>query len=423
MNPEALFYPPAAGEHALLGLPHIMELAFRGVDLNPLRQQLLERAQRQPGNANALMDLSTVMGVCFHEDLARQLQGEALAVSRTYTLAASASPRLRVLALMTPGSLMANIPIEFLLQGSDISLDMLYLTMPLTPGVLDFPPHDVVCMAVCEAPAAQPLLQTLAARRSEIHQPMLNDPLRVLDLAREILWRLLHDSPGCLVPSSERVNRAALLLLADGADLGAVLPGGTWPIICRPLGSHAGHGLVRLAKREDLRTHLDGTQGEDFVISSFIAYASPDGQYRKMRIAVIGGKPYPVHMVLSTRWLVHYLNGDMLDQPDNRAAERAFFERFDTDFMQRHAAALAVIDERLGLDYYSIDCAESQDGRLLVFECDIGGVVHAMDPPDDFDYKRKPMLRLFEAFRELLLRAARDPGCLKPRSPGCADSP
>ena len=39
---------------------------------------------------------------------------------------------------------------------------------------------------------------------------------------------------------------------------------------------------------------------------------------------------------------------------------------FDTGFATRHAAALADIDARIGLPYLGIDCAETQDGRLLV---------------------------------------------------------
>jgi hypothetical protein len=124
--------------------------------------------------------------------------------------------------------------------------------------------------------------------------------------------------------------------------------------------------------------------------------------------------------------MVHYLNGDMLDRPDNRAEEQRFFDGFEQGFGRRHAQTLADIDARLGLDYLSIDCGETPDGRLLVFECDTGGVAHAMDALDKFGYKRRHMLALFAAFRALLLQAASAPHALKAKAdvdPGPAPGP
>ncbi|HEX4327269.1 MAG TPA: hypothetical protein VH105_10640, partial [Burkholderiales bacterium] len=53
-----------------------------------------------------------------------------------------------------------------------------------------------------------------------------------------------------------------------------------------------------------------------------------------------------------------------------------------------------------------IDCAETADGRLLVFEVDPAMVVHALDPVDLYPYKPAAMHKLFAAFRAMLLRAA-----------------
>jgi hypothetical protein len=203
---------------------------------------------------------------------------------------------------------------------------------------------------------------------------------------------------------------------ARGAvDPAQLLPGAALPLICRPQESHAGHGLERIDGVAALAGYLAANEGGHFVLSNFVDYRSPDGQFRKYRIAFVGGRVFPVHMALSARWMVHYLNGDMTDSAENRAEEQRFFDRFDLDFGSRHAEALAEIDRRLGLDYFSIDCGETPDGRLLVFECDTGGVVHAMDALDKFGYKRPHMLTLFAAFRALLLRAAADPQTLKPK--------
>jgi len=79
---------------------------------------------------------------------------------------------------------------------------------------------------------------------------------------------------------------------------------------------------------------------------------------------------------------------------------------FDTEFAPRHQAAFAALHERLGLDYFGIDSAETADGRLLVFEVDVAMIVHDMDPPDLFPYKQPQMTKVFEAFQAMLRRRA-----------------
>ena len=52
---------PEPGRPPLIGLAALMRQAFSGVDLKPLGAQLIERSARDPDDANALMDLSTVL--------------------------------------------------------------------------------------------------------------------------------------------------------------------------------------------------------------------------------------------------------------------------------------------------------------------------------------------------------------------------
>ena len=51
----------------------------------------------------------------------------------------------------------------------------------------------------------------------------------------------------------------------------------------------------------------------------------------------------------------------------------------------------------MGLDYYAIDCAETSDGKLLVFEVDTAMLVHDMDAVELYPYKRPQMRKVFAA--------------------------
>jgi hypothetical protein len=77
-------------------------------------------------------------------------------------------------------------------------------------------------------------------------------------------------------------------------------------------------------------------------------------------------------------------------------------ETFDYDFGLKHEKAFKNIVERIGLDYVGIDCAETADGELLIFEIDSSMTIHAMDSIVDFPYKHVQLRKVFNAFRDLL---------------------
>ena len=112
------------------------------------------------------------------------------------------------------------------------------------------------------------------------------------------------------------------------------------------------------------------------------------------------------HMAISEHWIVHYMSAGMTVNAAKRAEEERFMADFDAGFAVRHDGAFRHIAERLGLDYVGLDCGETADGRLLLFEVDSGMTVHAMDGADLFAYKQVQMTKVFSAFRKLLAGAA-----------------
>jgi glutathione synthase/RimK-type ligase-like ATP-grasp enzyme len=208
------------------------------------------------------------------------------------------------------------------------------------------------------------------------------------------------------MPPAQRVARATLELCCQSAEeappLTEQLGGIDYPIIVRPIDSHAGNGLSKIESLSDLTGYLVQATQEHFFVSPFIDYRNADGLFRKYRIILIGGVPYVCHMAISTRWMVHYLNADMLTNAGHRAEEAQFMAHFDRDFAVHHAAAFKAIYSQLGLDYVGIDCAQTPDGQLLVFEVDSNMVVHNMDSAEIFPYKKIQMPKLFNAFGQLL---------------------
>lgn len=391
------------GATPFLGFARLMRLNMSGTDLSPLAQQLIQRASADPTDAAALLDASTILYICEQNELAQLLQREALKTQRHYVLPSARPARLRVLALKSPGKLMVNVPLECLLENSDIELHIYYPHGP-DDDLSAAPEHDLLFVTICETEDNRPLLQGLSNTLRHWHRPVLNRPENIPNVARNTASRLLADAPGVLMPKNLRLPRSALQSLAatDG-EAAAHSLGLSYPLTVRPLDTHAGDDLHQVNSPADLAAVLPHLPGDEGFVAPFVDYRNADGQFRKYRIMLIGGQPFVAHAAISSHWMIHYLNAGMATDAAKRAEEAEFMGHFDHAFAQRHASALQSIYQRMGLDYLGIDCSETPDGRLLVFEVDHAMVVHDMDPVDLYPYKPAIVHKLFAAFRTLLL--------------------
>ena len=394
---------------SFVGLAPFLRLSIAGDDLLPYGQQLLALAQQRPDDANLWMNLSQAMLCLGQREMGLAVQGQALEAQRTYDLPAAQQPaRLRLLMLMVAGDLSANTPLDCLLEDGDVDLIFYYVT-PGDPLALPIPEHDALLVAVSEDDDNRELLIALEALLREWPKPVINAPQHIPSVGREAASVLLGDAPGVLIPPTLRASRDQLQAIAAGeARLAELFNGCDFPVIVRPVGSHGGHGLDRIVDAATLVDYLARVDAPDFFLSRFIDYRSADGFYRKMRVALIDGVPFACHMGVSEHWMIHYLNAGMYDEEWKRQDEAAFMAGFD-DFARRHQAALDAIYRRCGLDYVCIDCAQTADGQLLVFEIDHAMVVHAMDTEAMFPYKQHHMQKVKNAFRDYLLRLTATP--------------
>jgi glutathione synthase/RimK-type ligase-like ATP-grasp enzyme len=351
---------------------------------------IAEAAQdRDPGNM--FMRMFYILSAFGQDDVALQMQSKALAHRRIYRIANPPSVGIRLLAIMGPGDMRDNTPLDYLIERSDIRLDLLFVSAEAAiPAAI--PGHDVAFIALSEAQKNKPILHKIAAALEQWPRPYINHPLHIFNCARDTASRLLQDVPGLYTPVTYRVRR-------DKAAEHA------FPLTIRPLDKHRGEGLERINSRDELDRYLEQqVDMEEFYISEFVDYRSDDGCYRKSRIVLIDRKPYICHFAISGDWIVHYANAHMESSEAKRAEEAWFMTNFDTDFAARHRDALSAIADRLNLDYVVIDCGETRNGELLFFEADVVGWVHATDAVDIFPYKPLVMQKAFDAFRAMLMK-------------------
>ncbi len=366
----------------------------------------IDRPTPTRDDAAALMlDRALAHQLRFRAKQARAFQAQALEDGTIFRVAERFVPLgkrpLRLLALMAPGDLMVNTPLDFITAHLDVRLDLMFVRpdQPL-PGRM--PDHDVAFFAASESDP--PALRRLAPLFRTWPRPALNDPARVLRLTRDGVAAAFARTHGVLAPRTLAIPRSVAVKLAT---TGALPPGFDYPVLLRPAGSHAGQDLELFAGPDGLAPYLTATPAEEFYLANFVDYRGRDGLFRKYRIVFIQGWPYLCHMAPSEHWMVHYLNAGMTDSEEKRGMEAEAFATFDHGFARRHAAALTAIDDWVGLDYFQIDCAEAPDGRLLLFEIDTAAIIHTMDPPDVFPYKPPQMHRVMQAFGEMLRGRAR----------------
>lgn len=320
-------------------------------------------------------------------------QRRALAQQRVFAHRAPNEQR-SLLILCAPGDWQANVPVDFLFDRRTTSFCKLYLLDEKQALHETLPPYGVVLNAIAESDEAVGALRLARAFVDAQPKPSLNAPERVLAVGRRRLGETLANID-CTVASIAQVDARAL---TAGESPFA------FPIIARPVGSHAGHDLARLASAQELSEYAARVGAPSYFVSPFIDYVSADGNYRKYRIVYVDGEPYPVHLAISPNWMIHYYNAPMAEHRWMRDEEAAFMAGMGSVFTNRLQTAVRDVAIAVGLEYFGIDCAVGRDGRLIVFEADPAMLVHTTDPVEIYPYKHEYIPRIYRAIEAMIDR-------------------
>ena len=405
-----------------IGMARLAKLAFDGGDLRPMWAEVSASLLSGTADAGEGLDLSLIGQLLGHKQAGLSIQHEVLAAHRLFRLPClSTSPRMRILALAAATDMGSNTPIEFLLEESDIELMMLYVISDAELPV-PLPDHDIAIVIASDSDDCRDALRKIAAAAPRWPRPLLNSPKAICNLDRDKLHRLLAGIDGLVIPATIGASREQLLQSAEAPSAEAVSAEAlatealatealseiasnlAFPVIVRPRGSHAGVGLAKIDDVSAMWRYLEESEAKEFFVSRFVDYSGEDGLFRKYRVVFVDGRPYACHMAVAGRWDIWYLNAGMSGDAGKRLEEATFMSTFDIAFARRHQTALAAMAARIGLDYFIVDCAETKDGSLLIFEADNTAVVHNMDLPDIFPYKPPQMRKIFDAFVAMLER-------------------
>ncbi|MGK0476897.1 MAG: glutathione synthase/RimK-type ligase-like ATP-grasp enzyme [Oleispira sp.] len=403
MNSQATQLEPTFQSTYLHGLAQLMTRVFRGEDLTELGLGLVN--QGQTGDAQALLDLSVLLQLQGQPELAMTVQQQALQLEQHYQLPpANDCKAISLLAIVAPGNLMTNTPLEFIAEGAGFNLQLLYVDQNL-PLPQNIPEHDIAIVALSELDANMATLDYINSWIDLWPRPVLNAPNAISVLGRDLISQKLQHIAGLEIPLTVRVGRDKLEhMVSTKGNLAGLIDDGEEPVIIRPIDSHAGIGLEKLDEMFELQSYLTRYDEVEFFVSRYVDYRKEDGQFRKYRIAVIDGQAHLAHLAVCDQWKIYFGTAGMEASAVKRSEEASEMASFKDEFAKRHAYAISALHQAVGLDYFGIDCSETQDGKLLIFEVGASMNIHSMDSAELYPYKQPQMQSIFNHFQDMLRR-------------------
>jgi Flp pilus assembly protein TadD/glutathione synthase/RimK-type ligase-like ATP-grasp enzyme len=334
----------------------------------------------------------------------RQQQGDAAAARATYAAAAQIQPLIRKRAIKSPADFRVlalyapfggNTPTEYLFKDVGYDTDTLALFDSSRPDVSALGSFDLVVNLISDADQSEAVLPIAARLAAEVGKPVINDPARISLTTRDAITELLSVIPGCRIPN--------ILRLPADRDVSAAVREAellfSFPLLARPAGTHGGDDFEKCADAAALAEFLGPRKGDHYLIE-YIDYASADGHFRKHRFIFVGRKIMPYHLCIGNEWKVHHVSTDMTHHAWMQHEEAAFLANPGAVFSSAHYRTLNAIHERIGLDYFGIDCALDREGNLVVFEVNASMLVHARN--EDFPYKNPYVRAIKDAFDAML---------------------
>ncbi|MGA8899156.1 tetratricopeptide repeat protein [Bradyrhizobium sp.] len=341
----------------------------------------------------------------------KQSLGDQAGARAAYAQSARIQPLIRrpaakqpaeflVLALYAPFG--GNTPTEYLFQDAFFDTNTLALFAARDYDTDEFGRNvQLVINLVSDADQTEALLPLAADLVDRFGLPTVNHPRKVQQTTRDAVAALLQGIPGCRIPQALRLKAGAE---CSEAALKAILP--SWStVLARPVGTHGGDDFEKIKDVTALSAFLSQRVDHEHYLIEYIDYMSADRHFRKYRFIFIDHEILPYHLCIGRDWKLHHINTDMAHQRWMQQEEATFLNNPAAVFGPAQMQALEAIRERIGLDYFGIDCGLDESGNVVVFEVNASMLVHARN--EGFLYKDPAVRRIKLAYDAMLRRHAK----------------
>lgn len=276
----------------------------------------------------------------------------------------------------------------------------------------NFEDYDLLCNTITDADQNPDTLAVAERIAAACGKPVINRPSAIRATQRETVAKRLQGVPGMIVPKVLRLKNPVLKRVMMQVET----EGFRFPAILRSTGTHSGRIINIVQRPEDLES-IFGDRENEFFLTEYVDFASPDNLYRKMRLFFFGREVMIRHMITAPSWNVHARErrGLMAEREDLRNEERATIERGIQNFSADVRAGLSQLRTRLDLDYFGLDCALAKDGQLIVFEANATMNFYPFSDNPTYAYMRACIAPAVHAMKRLILsRVSRKQAAFEP---------
>lgn len=267
----------------------------------------------------------------------------------------------------------------------------------------------------------RPVFERLEARNqaeeyekwiSDLPIPVVNAPAAVSMMTREANAKRFADAENFLFPRTISVRHETNI----DATVDYVLAHTRFPIILRPRHTHVGHGVMLIEDEDGLREVLRQNPLSSFYAIDYHDCTSPDGMFRRYRIACVGGQLIPDGLRADFNWNVHSWDHG----PDKWAElgldveERSFWENPEQVLNAPPEEFFRDIVEAVDLDVFGIDFGiRKEDGRIIVYEVNSAMAIANGGDLETFPYRTEQCDEIKRLITDLLFEKAKEYGAGK----------
>ncbi len=309
--------------------------------------------------------------------------------------------------LVLHSALGGNVPIDRFIDDRTFAKST--LVAEFYDPQLPLPPHAFVVNAIGDASRCTLALRAAQRIAAATSASIVNAPARIAATARTRTAGVLAGLGGVIAPRTVSMKREDLLGPRAAEIIAAA--GFTWPIIVRTPGFQTGQHCVLIETPQRLAGAVASLPGNELQVIAFVDVRGADGKVRKYRVMLVDGAILPLHLAISTHWMVHYFRTDMAERPEHQAEEAEFLADMPGVVGASAGSAIAAIADRLGLDYGGIDFSFDERGNVVVFEANATMIVPE-STAERRAYRRAAIEQVEAAVRAMLLSQAahhRDP--------------
>lgn len=381
-----------------MGRVNLASLLFLMGEPEQARQHLDAALLLDPDHVHAHRIVGNLLAEAGDQAGARQHRDKGFG-SRFLTTMPYRGDRTPVRLLLLVSAVGGNTPMDSFLDDQIFETHAL-VTEYYNPKV-PLPDHDLVFNCVSDADICREGLEAACAILERTPRPVINHPAAVLKTGRLSNMLRLRSLPNVVVPKMAAFKRSMLI----GPQVPALVAaaGFSFPLLVRAPGFHTGEHFFRIEDSNGLAAAIAQIPGDDVWLIEQLDARDGRGMYRKLRVMMVDGRLYPLHLAISNDWKVHYFRASMADSADNRDVDRDFLNDMESSIGDRAVAALERISATLGLDYGGIDFAVNAQGDVLLFEANATMVMAPLGPDEKWDYRRPAFDAVFAAVRSMIM--------------------